>query len=270
MTNNYQNRIDNVSSALVSAHNNLSASNPRNNPIPQTNEEPVLQPEKSVETSNHIRLNAMDSTLLENEAYNEIDDDNFKAEYRISNLEKRIKMLDNDIKNAQNINDLQKVDVLTMRKHSFQKELRELQEKYGSADITTKLSEDISNILSAKPTAITHAISKIRGFISQNILSKISKSFNNNQDVKIALAKLKTLNKNVDELINMQTPYGEADEWYDKLSDYLNTANVINFQISKTVGTPTFFDTICSIDKEKISKSRRDSSNFNNMAGPEL
>lgn len=270
MSKDYQNRIDNVSSALVSAHNNLSARNPKNIPTPQTNEEPVVPQEKNVEISNHIRLNAMDSTLLENEAYNDIEDDNFKAEYRISNLEKKIKMLDSDIKNAQNINDLQKVDVLTMRKHALQKELRQLQESYGSADITTKLSEDISNILSVKPTAITQAISNLRAFISRNILSKISKSFNNNQDVKIALAKLQTLNKNVDELINMQTPYGEADEWYDKLSDYLNTANVINFQISKTVGTPTFFDTICSIDKEKLSKKRRDSSNFNNMAGPEL
>lgn len=267
MSKDYQNRIGNVSSALVSAHNSLSVQNPVNNPIPQANEEAVVQQEKNVETSNHIRLNAMDSTLLENEAYNDIEDENFKAEYRISNLEKRIKILDSDIKNAQNINDLQKVDVLTMRKHALQKELHELQEKYGSADITTKLSEDISNILSAKPTAITQVFSKFRDFISHNILSKISKNFNHNQDVKMALAKLKTLNKNVDELINMQTPYGEADEWYDKLSDYLNTANVINFQISKTVGTPTFFDTICSIDKEKLAKGPQNSSNFNNMTG---
>ena len=270
MANNFQNRIDNVSSALASVQKNLSVPHTQNNPTEQNPDEPVTQQQgKTVETSNHIRLNALDSTLLENEAYNEIEDDNFKAEYRISYLEKKIKILDNDIKNAQNINDLQKVDILTMRKHSLQKELRQLQEKYGNADITTKLSEDITNILSSKPTVITRVLSNFQNFLSQNILSKISKSFNNNQDVKAALAKLKTLNKNVDELINMQTPYGEADEWYDKLSDYLNTANVINFQISKTVGTPTFFDTINSIDKEKLSKrnTRKNSSNFNNMAG---
>lgn len=268
MANNYQNRIDNVNSALVSAHNTLSSPNTNNNPTPQNNEEPVVQqPEKKVGIPNPTRLNAMDSTLLENEAYNEIEDDNFKAEYRISNLEKRIKMLDIDIENAKSINDLQKVDILIMRKHSLQKELHQLQASYGSADITTKLSEDITNILSAKPTVFTQAISKVSDFISSKILSKISKSFNNNQDVRTALTKLKTLNKNVDELINMQTPYGEADEWYDKLSDYLNTANVIHFQISKTVGTPTFFDTISSIDKEKLSKERKNSSNFNNMAG---
>ena len=67
--------------------------------------------------------------------------------------------------------------------------------------------------------------------------------------------KLETLNKNVDELVTMQMPYGEADERYDRLTNYLNRANVIHFQISKTVGAPTFFDTISSIDKEKYSKT---------------
>lgn len=264
MANNYQNRIDNVNSALVSAHNNLLPKT-TNQPL-QNNEEHQLQ-EKKVGIPSSTRLNALDSTLLENEAYNDIEDDNFKAEYRISNLEKRIKILDSDIENAKSINDLQKVDILTMRKHSLQKELSELQASYCSADITTKLSEDITGILSLKPTIFSQAVAKVGNFISSKILSKVSKSFNNNQDVRMALTKLKTLNKNVDELISMQTPYGEADEWYDKLSDYLNTANVIHFQISKTVGTPSFFDTINSIDKEKLSKKPKNSSNFNNMAG---
>lgn len=265
MANNYQNRIDNVNSALISAHNTLPSPPPQTAP-PQDETPEVREEKKKLAIPNSTRLNALDSTLLESEAYNELEDDNFKTEYRISSLEKRIKLLDNDIENAKNINDYQKVDILTMRKHSLQKELSELQANYGSADITTKLSEDITNILSAKPTVFTQAISKLRNFISSKVLPKVSRSFNNNQDVRAALAKLKTLNKNVDELISMQTPYGEADEWYDKLSDYLNTANVIHFQISKTVGTPTFFDTISSIDKEKLSKERKNSSNFNNMA----
>ena len=64
----------------------------------------------------------------------------------------------------------------------------------------------------------------------------------------------------------MQTPYGEADERYDMLSDYLNRANVIHYNISKTVGTPTFFDTISSIDKEKfIAETGKNKSNFGNM-----
>ena len=268
MTENYQNKINTVNSALVNAHNHiaLNKNNPSDyEPVEQIKQTQEINKEK-VQLINSSRLNDLDSTLLENEAYQEIDDDNFKTEYRINLLEKKIKSIDTDINNAKSINDYQKVDILVMRKHALQNELKNLYSTYENADITTKLSDDITKILSTKPTYLIKIVSEIRNFICNNILSKISKSFNRNQDVKIALSKLTTLNKNVDELITMQTPYGEADEWYDKLSDYLNTANVIHFQISKTVGTPTFFDTISSLDKQKIGAKRKNSSNFNNMA----
>lgn len=268
MADNYQNRIGNLGSGYINTQPNSAVQNNQNQQqnINQPQENTPEPKGKGVSIPSQTRLNALDSTLLENEAYQDIDDDNFKTEYRINVLEQKIRILDNDIQNAKNINDLQKVDVLTMRKHSLQNELRKLNSDYESSDITTRLSGDITNILNQKPKGLTNVVSKIKGFIGSKILSKISKSFNNNQDVKSALSKLKTLNKNVDELITMQTPYGEADEWYDKLSDYLNTANVIHFQISKTVGTPTFFDTISSIDKQKLNKQRKNSSNFNNMA----
>lgn len=261
MTDNYQNKVDSINSALVQARSNLS--HPKMMQQSQDNEEHTSN-EKLTSVPHSTRLNALDSILMENEAYNDIDDDNFKTEYRISTIEKQIKTIDNDIINAKTINDFQKVDILTMRKHSLQKELSILQETYGSADITTKLSDNITNLLSTKPTLLVKVVTGIKKFVYTKILSNFS-SFNSNQDVKKALIKLKTLNKNVDELITMQTPYGEADVWYDKLSDYLNTANVIHFQISKTIGTPTFFDTISSIDKEKLSKKHKNSSNFNNM-----
>ena len=266
MANNYQNRIDNVNSAMVQNSRNISMPNSQLEQPQQQGGQEEQPAERKPAIPSNVRLNAMDSTLLENEAYQDIEDDKFKAEYRISKLEQKIKSLDMDIESAKNINDLQKIDILVMRKHACQNELRAIKEKYGNADITTKLSDDITNIMSMNPNFLTNAISKIRNYIGQKILSKYSKSFNANQDVRQALAKLKTLNKNVDELINMQTPYGEADDWYDKLSDYLNTANVIHYQISKTVGTPTFLDTISSIDKEKLNKKPKNSSNFNNMS----
>jgi hypothetical protein len=101
--------------------------------------------------------------------------------------------------------------------------------------------------------------------LSNKVLPKISKNFSSGKEIKTALTRLETLNKNVDELVTMQTPYGEADERYDRLTNYLNRANVIHFQISKTVGTPTFFDTISSIDKTKLNDVKKNKSNFGNM-----
>jgi len=50
------------------------------------------------------------------------------------------------------------------------------------------------------------------------------------------LIKLENINKNVDSLVSMQTPYGETSEKYDQLLQYLNTANSIQYQISQMVG----------------------------------
>lgn len=232
----------------------------------------LLNPQQAVssEPSSHARLNALDAKILIDEAYKGMDDETFVSEYRITKLEDEIKSLDKEIKSAKAINDFQKADILIMRKHSCQSKLKELYAKYNKSDVTTKLSGGLTAILNKKPTFISDTISKCADFISEKILTKISKKYSSGQDIKQALSKLETLNKNVDELVTMQMPYGEADERYDMLSEYLNRANVIHFNISKTVGTPTFFDTISSIDKEKYTnaeKSKRNKSNFGRMTG---
>lgn len=230
----------------------------------------VKNTQSQTEQSSHSRLNALDAKILIDEAYRNMDDENFVSEYQITKLEEEIKSLDKEINSAKAINDFQKADILIMRKHSCQAKLKELYAQYNKSDVTTKLSGGLTAILNKKPTFITNAISKCGEFISEKILPKISKKYSSGQDIKQALSKLETLNKNVDELVSMQMPYGEADERYDMLSEYLNTANVIHFNISKTVGTPTFFDTISSIDKEKYTqseKTKQNKSNFGRMTG---
>lgn len=218
------------------------------------------------EQSSHARLNALDSTILINEAYQNIDDEVFKTEYQISKLEESIRSIDGEIEQAKAINDFTKVDILTMRKHAMQERLKELSTSYGEQDVTAKLSDGITTIFSTKPPQfLSKVVHTCLNFMSEKVLPKISKKYDSGRDIKIALNKLETLNKNVDELVTMQMPYGEADERYDMLTGYLNRANVIHYNISKTIGTPMFFDTISSIDKEKFNAARINSSNFGNM-----
>lgn len=281
MANNFQNfNIRNFNSANlpVSGKNAYSMSNQSTNsqPVssPQINNQEIdtgqnnniYDAEYQVDNPSHTRLNALDSTILEAGAYQNIDDEVFKTEYKISKLESEIKNLDAEIESAKNINDFQKVDVLTMRKHSLQASLHSLNASYGDSDVTAKLSGELASIFTPKPTILSKILKSCKTFISDKVLPKVSKNFSSGKDIKSALSKLKTLNKGVDEIVTTQTPYGEADERYDKLTNYLNRANVIHFQISKTIGTPTFFDTISSIDKEKVNKTMK-KSNFNNMTG---
>ena len=237
------------------------------NPNQQTAPPQVeLTPEQKEQWQSHARLNALDSTLLENEAYQNMDNEVFKKEYKISRIEESIKAIDDEIERAKAIEDFQKADILIMRKHNLQAQLKELNQDYGSSDLTTKLSGNLTSMMSKKPTFFGKVIDNCVSFMSGKVLPRISKKFDSGRTIKTALNKLETLNKNVDELVTMQTPYGEADERYDMLGEYLNQANVIHFNISKTVGTPTFFDTISSIDKEKfIAEAKKNQSNFGNM-----
>ena len=219
------------------------------------------------EPSSHSRLNALDSTILVNEAYQNIDDEVFRAEYQIEKLEEELHSIEKEIEQAKAINDFQKVDILVMRKHAIKSKLATLSGNYGRTDVSAKLSDGIASVLSNKPKFFTKVINSCISFVSEKILPKVSKKYDSGRNIKTALSKLETLNKNVDELVTMQTPYGEADERYDMLTNYLNRANVIHYNISKTVGTPTFFDTISSIDKEKYALNQKGKVNFGRMTG---
>ena len=86
-----------------------------NNSAPQNQDTLKFQTEPAYTPLN--RLNGLDSTLLEKEAYRDIDDDAFKIEYKIEQLESEIKILDKQIASAEAINDTEKIDMLKMKKH---------------------------------------------------------------------------------------------------------------------------------------------------------
>ena len=269
MTNNFYNinikkyTPPNVNQGGANSVQNQPASEEKSNAplnienIQQSGEENTTSP------YSHSRLNALDSTILVNEAYQNIDDDTFRTEYQIEKLEESLRSIDNEIEQAKAINDFQKVDILVMRKHALKTKLASLSGVYESSDVTTKLSEGIASVITSKPKFLSKIVDGCVSFMSNKVLPKVSKKYNSGRNIKTALSKLETLNKNVDELVTMQTPYGEADERYDMLTNYLNRANVIHYNISKTVGTPTFFDTISSIDKEKYALEQKGKKNFN-------
>ena len=265
MTNRSQNlNIGHCNSPNISSSVYSGQVNPADNPYNSLQDTVNDMRYKEDNSPPHIRLNALDSTLLEAEAYRDIDDDIFRTEYQINRIEETLKNIDKEIENAKSINDYPKADILITRKRTLQNELELLYENYNKSDITTKISGTLTDALNVKPAFIAGAVDNCKEFVEDKLLSKISKKFNSGQAIKNALTKLETLNKNVNELVTMQTPYGEADERYDRLSDYLNSANIIHYRISKTVGTPVFTDTISSIDKEKLKKGANKNT-FGNM-----
>lgn len=210
------------------------------------------------------RLNGLDSTLLEKEAYRDIDDNDFKLEYKIERLENDIKTINRQIQNAEILKDTEEVDMLTMKKHSMEARLNQLTKEYQQTSMSKKLTGNLTSLV--KPTKTTK-FNSIKTYVKNftgNVLGKISKTFNSGQDLKLAVKKLSNINKNVNELISLQAPYGEAEEKYDRLTKYLTKANTIQYQVSKELskegskikGNP-FADQISKEKSEAIAKANK-------------
>ena len=79
-------------------------------------------------------------------------------------------------------------------------------------------------------------IYKIQAFISRQILARLSKKINSVVTLSDSLEQLSQISRSVDELVDMHVPYGEKVENYEKLTEYLNQANMIHSKISKSLG----------------------------------
>lgn len=176
------------------------------------------------------RLNALDSTLMENNAYKEIDNNDFKIEYEIEKLETELKTINEELSVVKNFNDENKIETLTIRKKSIEKNLEELYQSYKNTGLSGKLT---NTLIKPKKNIFENMFSYFANFISKNILSKISPRFYSGQNLKTAVNQLVNINKNVDDLITHQAPYGESEEKYDQLTMYITKANSIQYKVSK-------------------------------------
>lgn len=181
-----------------------------------------------------LRLNDLDSNIMQNKAYNEIPDELFKLEQKITTLENSLAKITNDITTLEGLGyDIQLYD-LKERKNKLEQELKNLNEEYANKSIGAKISNGITsavNYASRKKTFIQN----FKDFVSKNIIAKISKDFYYLMSMKEALSSLGSINSSVDELIRMQVPYGENISRYEKLTAYLNKANSIHSKISSNM-----------------------------------
>lgn len=196
-----------------------------------------ITPEINI-AQNHItnpvkRLNGYDSTILNQTNFEGDNTDEVNIEYRIKDKEALIKDLDAKIKIADNYGTQNEAFGLKAKKQRVLQELDTLrkQQIYGSRNLNNK-----KNSLSETFKIKMPLLYKIQGFISREILAKLSKKINSVVTLSDSLEELSTISKSVDELVDMNVPYGEKVQNYEKLTEYLNQANVIHSKISKSMG----------------------------------
>ena len=181
------------------------------------------------------RLNDYDFNLLKEDAYKDVTDEVFKLEYRISRLETEYQDIDNQIQAARDISDYDTVEYLVNRKKQIYQDLILLARIYNEKTLSSKISGGIFNILSPKVKERLKRVGNVFKSIKDSVISNLPGRFSSVQELKQSLNKLENINKSVDELMTMQTPYGEAADKYEQLSKYITRANAIQAKIARTL-----------------------------------
>lgn len=197
------------------------------------------QNERRERSSSGLRMNDYDSNILENNAYQLIEDEMFKLEHKIGILENTLSRLNSEIDALENLNYDIQVPALKDRRQKLERELEESKKKYSQMGISAKISGGLVSAVNFTSGKKNNVFSKAKNFVTKRILAKISKKFGCSQNIKEALANLSDINTSVDELITLQTPYGESVNRYEKLGAYLNEVNVIHSRITKNVNSIT-------------------------------
>lgn len=181
------------------------------------------------------RINDYDSNILENNAYQDMPDEMFKLEHKIGLLEQALAQINNEIDALESLGAEIQISDLKERKRKVEEELKEINNKYCQLGVSSKISGQIASVVNFTSNRKFKKLDKAKEFIEKNILAKVSKKFDQNLTMKDALEKLSNINLSVDELVNMQVPYGETLTRYEKLTAYLNKANVIHSKIARNM-----------------------------------
>ncbi|MBP7212184.1 hypothetical protein KBA27_05050 [bacterium] len=194
---------------------------------------PKIPQENEDLNQNNLRMNDFESNILENSAYLGLPDEVLKIEHKIDMDEKLLAKITQEIETLQAFEEEVQLEDLINQKKLLELEIEELCEEYAKYGLSAKLSGKLASIIRYGKKAQKGAFSNTKKFIVKKVLSKLSKKFKYSQNVKDALQTLENINSDVDELVKMNVPYGEKLIRYDRLTAYLNKANVIHAQITK-------------------------------------
>lgn len=189
--------------------------------------------------SGSTRLNDFDSNILENNAYQDLPDEMLKIEHKIGMLETSLAKINSEIEGLESLGETSQILDLIRRKASIEKELAEQNKKYGEFGMSAKISNQVAHVINFTSGTKSTTFSKVKRFLSHQVLARLSKKIKYSQQMKEALEKLSNINANVDELVSLKTPYGEKLDRYDKLTAYLKKANTIHSLISEDLKSLT-------------------------------
>lgn len=172
------------------------------------------------------RINNYDSVILNNSS----GDIQEGIDYRVREKESQLRELDSRIQAADSYGTQNEGLTLRAKKRRLLQEIESLkrQQKYSNRT----LGGGSGSKSHSKRFSLVRAFIR---FISKNILAKISANVKSVVVLSDSLEKLSEINSSIDDLLDMNVPYGEKKQNYETLTTYLNQANVIHSKITKSL-----------------------------------
>ena len=224
---------NNIGGNIFSTEYNFSNVNPFSgnyDPEKTATPKPIKNPNVTSPIQNK-RLNGYDSTILNNTSFEGSSSEEVNVEYRIKEKEASIRDLNEKIKIADRYGTQNEALSLKAKRQRILQELNDLRKQEYQGKNLVKESKFSHDSFKEKMPVIF----KIQEFLSRQLLSKVSKKVNSAVTLSDSLDQLAEISKSVDELIDMNVPYGERTQNYEKLTQYLNQANIIHSKISKSL-----------------------------------
>lgn len=217
-----------INNNIFSKEFNFSADNPFNNNFTSKS---IVNTTKPSFPSSVKRLNGYDSTILNKTSIDRNKGEELSIEYRIKEKESIVKDLNSKIEIADTYGTQNESLGLKAKRQRVLQELDTLrkQQMYGGRVLGEKFSHE--GFKKKMPF-----IYKVQKFISRQILARISGKIKSVVTLTDSLEQLSEISKSVDELIELNVPYGEKTKNYEKLTSYLAQANQIHSKISKSLG----------------------------------
>ena len=127
------------------------------------------------------------------------------------------------------------IDELINRKAVLEEEYESLIVMYNDKSLSAKISGSLSNIFGERIKSVMQNLKESMSYFSESILEKLPKKFSSVVELKRSLTKLENINKSVDELVNLNIPYGENVNKYEQLSKYIIKANNIQNELAEYI-----------------------------------
>ena len=175
----------------------------------------------------------MDSTMLEDAAYQILDNEDLKLEKKIEILENDLQDINEKLIVAKAVRDNNKFVELTKQKSILKQNIESLKKEYKLSNVDTMFTSVVTKALRI-PEKFKKQIKKsMMNFLrNSKLLKKITPLFRALL-VRDTIGKLNKINKSIDELVKMQIPFGEQESRYKTLVKHLSTAGALHAQILK-------------------------------------